>query len=411
MFFNVLTANPLPKLDPSSQKAIQYAQTAQQKGFPAKITNEGLLPLLPDYSFQNDMALSIASFSSQISAVPLEQLQVDPISIGWSGDNVYRVQNQLTKKTILIVKVFSVSSQNLLRELYSLAFIASLDLPNLDPIRILGLGKMSVDEQPSIFLAESIAKGEKLADIIDTTADIPIDKPERELAFEKLTHLFYLTGISLAEFHNVKSSKPKKIHETVIAELKRQYDRAVDKLRASPQNNLNMDLLAKYFAHIVKANQTEKHPYGLVHSDAHFDNLFYDIDESTLTLLDPGTVSYSIDQKGHPIGMPAKDYHKILENINVLKLTADEKLILTEMFQEGYITGGGKSPTETQNDFLKFRDELEVVGVQLGSPHENEEWWQKIIKPILARNLIDLIQRLEKFSCISDGLNGRTTTK
>lgn len=329
-----------------------------------------------DYSHANTQIDSLTNFARTV--FDIGNISISPVTteIGWSGNNVFWVQDIKTTEIKLFLKVFEKDSKNFLPELYGLDYLQRAQ--SVVSQQLQALGKFYIDGRCYFVIAETPAKGHSFQYYYNELGKHLIGSQERQKVLQTLVQGSHICGIALANLHTHVKGKllplPEEIEKTMRADL----ERAVSKLKLFPQEGIEIDKLKKCVDVAIEKMKSELHLTSVAHGDVKLIHVFYHPNDQQISLIGSHQLINSIRQDGSFQGVPAKDYYTFIRSLFLNRfgyeldielqphrqelLNVDEASQVIDSFREGYKAAGGIGLTAIEEDFLLLSHNLMFIG-------------------------------------------------
>lgn len=328
-----------------------------------------------DCSDENDQIASLTKFAR--TALDVGNVTISPVitEIGWSGNSVYWVQDIETKEIKLFLKVFERDSKNFLPELYGLDYLQKVQ--GVVSQQLQAIGKFYIEGRCYFALAETPAQGHSFQYYYNEVAKHPSGSQEREMALQTLIQGSRTCGIALAKLHTHVKGELLPLSEDIERAMRADVEKAITKLKASPQENVDLDKLKKSADIAIEKMKSEPHHRGVTHGDMKLIHTHFDQTNQQITLIGSRQLINSIGQDGSLKGLPAKDHYTFVRSLLLNRfgysldsglqprrqelLTAEEASVVIHAFQEGYKAAGGISLTPIEEDFFLLSHNLMFI--------------------------------------------------
>lgn len=359
-----------------------------------------------DYSCKNTQIDSLTNFASTVCNMSNMTISDVTAEIGWSGNGVFWVRDKETNEIKLFLKVFEKDAKNYLPELYGLDYLQKVK--GVVSQQLQAIGKFYIDGRCCFAFAETPAKGHSFQYYYNEVGKHPLGSQERQKVLQTLIQGSRICGIALANLHvHVKGQSvpfPEEIEKVMRADL----EKAVSKLKTSPQEGVEIDTLKKCVDLAIEKMKSEPHITGITHGDMKLIHAFYDQNDQQITLIGSRQLMNSMRKDGSLQGIPAKDYYTFVRSLLLNRfgysldatlqtrrqelLTEDEALQVIDAFREGYKESGGITITAIEEDFLLLSHNLMFINNMdrvLPEPDFTR------LKDLVALSLGDIKRRLQ----------------
>jgi hypothetical protein len=359
-----------------------------------------------DYSHGKTEIDSLVNFVRTV--FDMGNITISPVTaeIGWSGNSVFWVRNIETTEIKLFLKVFEKNSKNFLPELYGLNYLQRVQ--GIASPQLQALGKFYIDDRCHFVIAETPTKGHSFQYYYNDVAKHSIGSPERKKTLQTLLEGSRICGTALANLHMHVKGQSVPLPEEIEKAMRADLERAISKLRESPQEAVEINKLIKYVEISIEKMKSELHLTGVTHGDIKLIHAFYHPDNQQISLIGPCQLINSIGRDGNLKGIPVKDYYAFIRSLLLNRfgysldielhprkqelLTVDEALKVIDAFQKGYNAAGGISLTATEEDFLLLSHNLMFIG-NLDRVLPEPDLTR--LKDLIALSLGNIRQRLE----------------
>lgn len=212
-------------------------------------------------------------------------------------------------------------------------------------------------------LVMSVAPGMGLDDIIGRAGKAP--PAERVEALAELEKAIAGTARALADLHTRPRGSGGPVSRHFVERHVHQIGDIINRLRPMEAvlegQKLDFARLGQRANELIDGFRANPGGAALVHGDAHAGNFFYGSDVGT-TLIDTPNLHQSMNEGGHPIGVPARDFthfHQRLASFGRQSgLSEDESARMQEMFRRSYQEAGGARMTKESLAFFRARSAL-----------------------------------------------------
>jgi hypothetical protein len=268
---------------------------------------------------------------------------------GYSAGKVFAVVSNNVPQ--LIVKVYSVASGQIIKDMWGQKAATELDLEYACIPKMLDLAKIQVLEQEYFLFVQECVSGISIWSLLFKLRQTSETK-EKIQARNHATRILSSIGRGLREYH-MKSTK---CHAPLSSALANYLDvttkAGLKFLDEHPEFNINSAELEKKIKRLRKQLDTQGIDWSFVHGDTHFGNFLYDIDTDTLSIFDLGEGANFADSCFRGTGVPMFDYIKIEEGIRVQapNIGDEEVQNLLNAFSESY--GGVPCSSEIHHYFF-----------------------------------------------------------
>jgi len=350
---------------------------AHQEELTAEEADKEIERILTDYSQGSELSTSLCFFVSEVMGINQNDLKIEGILSGGSGDSTYRVLDSKTSQALFIVKSYRENSQNYLPEIFSLEFLKQAQIDHFSTPNLLGVGKCSVGNICYFLLLESLAPGRCLGDLCHDVAKHPPYSRDRDQSFDILLKGVRACGKSLAELHSHLQGKESPLSDKVKKIIHRDLEATIEELGSHPEIGVDLEKLRKYIEFTIQNLDFEPHPPAFTYGDVKWMHAFFDPNSNSVTWIDPPTLSLSIGNKGEPVGMSTRDFYAFMSEMDHRRvqvylneaqevdqrefLLKTEVETLKEAFQSEYQKGGGSLPTPRQIEFGSLLYELRFI--------------------------------------------------
>ena len=326
---------------------------------------------LKDYTRKQGELKSLISFVKE--ATNAQPFFIKPVNdqIGWSGDRVFKVIDEMTKENILFLKVFASDSKNFVDEVFSINFLNKVYDSSCP--RIEAIGKFSEEGKLYFVVAQTPAPGVSFQTLYSAMA-----KNDRSKAFEHLKSAVIACGKGLAKLHAIRGNE-KPYPAEFMQWIKIDLAKTLQKL---PQD-FTVDKLQKRVNYLLEKTKSWTLFPTATHGDVKLIHAFYNHAGKGFGLIDPPHLAKSIAPSGEPQGIALTDYTYFIFSILLNRveyglddetvwkrelLTEEEAIELVALFEASYREHGGMPPSKEEKELFELRYLLNFIAKYMDEP-------------------------------------------
>lgn len=229
--------------------------------------------------------------------------------------------NQNDLPALVIKDLFSLTTpeRGLIDEVRATDILQGLSLTRAKIVTVKGTGKY-IDEKKMEkgLIAYSYAAGTGITSMIADLKQLPVNSVERITALSELSSVMVYAVEALAELHLKGNETARQVSSTYLEgktkKLKLMAKSSIEELN---RRGYDVETIQETLKALL-ARKPNPGTAGYVHGDAWPSNFLWDKQTSTLSMIDVGTLTTSIDQFKQPIGMPAMDFQQFLASTEAL---------------------------------------------------------------------------------------------
>ncbi len=359
-------------IDQEYEVAIEISKKFQKGVLSKEQANEILIATFSDYSHRDGKEATVTQFVQKTTGIENLILYGSSEQRGWSGSEVYSIQTEETEEVQFFLKIFPYDSKHYLPEIFGLSLMR--EVKEVECPKICAFGQCFINENRYFLVLETPVKGMSIQQYFIQVGQYQIGSKARKEAFEELCKAVQSSGTGLAKLHtylpNKKQSFPKDAEEAMRKDL----NSAIEELTYQPKSGIDIEKLQAYTEHVLQKMKAHEHLIGLAYDDIKTIHTFYDHKTKQFSLVNPDRLYFSFDSEGEVQGLPTKDVCKYIlsltlnrfqyflhENQAVSKkelLTEEEIKIVINLFELGYLQGGGILPTSIEKEYSFLQHDL-----------------------------------------------------
>ncbi|UJR12443.1 hypothetical protein I4U23_016619 [Adineta vaga] len=279
---------------------------------------------------------------------------------GRSEATIYFVHD-ISDTIVAVCKIFP-KNEELVRELSSLSRLREPEFTHFKIPAPLAAAKIKVNTNYVGVLVSEIARGQSIADLIDSMREM-MTINERDNVFSQLLKAVTETARAFAQLHRQPcDSRDSALKSYLISSINRtrHLTLVLDKEYTHHQDivQLNINKVQLQLEQLIAECQNEHSYAAIVHGDAHPGNLFWD-STAGVTFIDTQSLHSSMDSKGKPIGTPERDIASFGERFVTLcrksGIHEDNINLLYNTFWQEYHVCNGVDLSENKLKFFAVR--------------------------------------------------------
>lgn len=360
------------ELQQQQEAAIEVTKKFQQGMLSKEEANELLFSILSDYSEQDGKIPTLIQFVRGVTKLENPVMYAASEQRGWSGSEVYVIQNDENKGSKYFLKIFPYDSKHYLPEIFGLTYMNEVD--DVGSPKICALGQCSMNDSRYFLVLETPVLGTSIQQYFRQVGEYPIDSKERVNALGELCEAVQACGVGLAKLHTHVPTRMQSLPQEDEQIIRLDLENAIEELLDQPKGEIEIEKLQAYTDYILQKMKAEDHLTGLVYDDIKTIHTFYDLVSQKFSLVNPHHLHLSFNQKGETKGLLIRDICKYLISLTLNRfeyyidadqhvcrkelLTENEIDVVKDRFKMGYEWGGGVLPSTIEEEFVLLQHNL-----------------------------------------------------